>query len=395
MRIAFIGQKGIPGIGGGVERYVEDLAVRLAKLGQEILVYTRPYYTPKQLKEFSGVKLISLPSLKTKHLDAISHTILACLDVIFRQVDVVHFQSIGPALLCWLPKLLNPKIKIISTLQSRDYEHRKWGALARWSLRLGEKLMCYFSDEVLAVTQPMKNYVRIKYGREAIYLPNGANLSEPTGNHLIKQWGLEAGNYIVYIGRLVRHKGVGHLIDAYNLLETDQKLVIVGAGAFTDDYVKMLKAKAQNNPNIIFTGNQTGQTLAQLYDNAYVFVQPSESEGLSLALLEAMARRRAVLVSNIRENLEAIGSTGFSFEDRNIYDLANKLKALLANPQLVAVKGLEARERVAQHFNWEIIAKNLLMIYTKTARQPQRWLFNPAFTERNKPAFAEQLRRGK
>lgn len=129
MKIAFIGQKGIPAVGGGVERYVEDVATRLAALSHEVIVYTRPNYTPSFLTEYKGVSLISLPSIPTKHLDAISHTFLATLRAIFSGVDIIHYQSIGPALLSWLPKLLRPKIKVISTLQSRDYEHLKWGGL--------------------------------------------------------------------------------------------------------------------------------------------------------------------------------------------------------------------------------------------------------------------------
>ncbi|KKR14716.1 MAG: hypothetical protein UT42_C0020G0004 [Candidatus Falkowbacteria bacterium GW2011_GWA2_39_24] len=372
MKIAFIGQKGIPSIGGGVERYVEDLATRVASLGHEVIVYTRPHYTPKSLRELAGVKLISLPTLHTKHLDAISHTVLACLDVVFRKVDVVHFQAIGPSLICWLPKLLNPRIKIVSTLQSRDYEHQKWGKFAQFMLRLGEWIMCKFSDEVLVVTRPMKSYVQNKYGIDAYFIPNGSNLYQKEGSDLIKQWGLERDSYIAYIGRLIRHKGVSYLIDAYQQMSTDKKLVIVGGGAFTDDYIIELQAKAGHNPNIIFTGNQTGTTLAQLYDNAAVFVQPSESEGLSLALLEAMGRAKCVLVSNILENAEAIAEAGFTFENRNIYDLASKLQVITENPQLAQAKGQVAQQRITQHYNWDHIAKKMVAVYNKTNEEVHR-----------------------
>lgn len=375
MKIAFIGQKGIPSIGGGVERYVEDLATRVAGLGHEVIVYTRPAYTPKSLKKYAGVQLISLPSIKTKHLDAISHTILASFDVLFRQVDVVHYQSIGPALVCWLPKLLNPKLKIVSTLQSKDYEHQKWSRGAKAILRLGEWMMCRFSDSVLVVTRPMQTYVRERYNIEAYFIPNGANLTEEEGSNLISQWGLKRNNYVVAISRIVKHKGLGYLIDAFNQIQTEQKLVIVGDGAYTDVYVRQLKAKAKANPNIIFTGNQTGEVLAQLYDNASIFVQPSESEGLSLALLEAMARRKCVLVSDISENREAVGDCGFSFENKNIYDLAGKLTVLLDSPELAKKKGQQARERVEKFYNWGNIAKQVVEVYNNTAKNKRSaWL---------------------
>lgn len=380
MKIAFIGQKGIPAISGGVERYVEDLAVRIARLGHETIAYTRPNYTPKNLKEYQGVRLISLPSIGTKHLDAISHTIVASIDAAFRKVDVIHYQSIGPALVCWLPKLLNRHVRIVSTLQSRDYEHQKWNSFAKAMLKFGERLMCYFSDELIVITESMKDYVLKEYGLEAMVVPNGANLySEVTDTSLIDQWGLNHENYIVAISRLVRHKGLGYLIEAYKQLTTDKKLVIVGDGAFTDDYVWELKNLAKDCPNIIFTGNQINGTLAQLYAHAYLFVQPSESEGLSLALLEAMSRRRAVLVSDITENAKAVLDAGLIFKNKSVADLKEKLQLALNNPSLVKELGNSARQRVEQLYNWDKIALDISAIYAKSVI-PKR-LFIPYKTK--------------
>ncbi len=364
MKIAFIGQKGIPAQGGGVERYVEDLTARLVSNGHEVVVYTRAHYTPAKLKEYQGVKLVSLPTIKTKHLDAIVHSSLASLHAVIKGFDVIHFQSIGPALICWLPKLLSPKTKIVSTLQSRDYEHQKWGRFAKFMLKLGERSMCFWSDEVIVVTRLMEQYVKEQYGLNAHYIPNGTNLYEPVSCDKLGQWELVKGNYIVAISRLIRHKGLQYLIQAYkNLGQTDKKLVIVGDGAYTDNYVQELKDLAADEPNIIFTGNQTGEVLAQLYANAYLFVQPSESEGLSLALLEAMARAVPVLVSNIEENREAIGAAGFIFTNKDVADLTEKLRFLLIEDDLVKTRGVAGRARVAEHFNWENIAKDVIKVY--------------------------------
>ncbi|MEI6378720.1 MAG: glycosyltransferase family 4 protein [Candidatus Falkowbacteria bacterium] len=364
MTIAFIGQKGIPATSGGVERYVEDLAVRIAARGVQAVVYTRPYYTAPGLTNYNGVKLVSLPSIKTKHLDAISHSFLAVVHAVWQRYDVIHFQSIGPALVIWLPRLLSPKTRIVSTLQSRDYEHQKWNGLSRWFLRLGEKFMCHFSHEVVVVTESMRDYVRAEYGLEALYIPNGANHYDAVGADELSAWSLEPGQYIAYIGRLVRHKGVHHLIAAYNQLsENKLPLVIVGDGAFTDRYVDELKALAGDSSKIIFTGRQSGSALAELYANARLFVQPSESEGLSLALLEAMSRGVPVLVSSISENLEAIGDTGFIFENKSVDDLREKLRFILSEPELAAEKTVAAKLRVASKFDWDEIAGAMLMSY--------------------------------
>jgi len=188
-------------------------------------------------------------------------------------------------------------------------------------------------------------------------------LNPKTGADKLQKWGLKKDGYLVAISRIIRHKGLGYLIAAYKNLQTDKPLVIVGGGSFTDEYVSELKTFAEDNPKIIFTGQQTGEDLAQLYENAYLFVQPSESEGLSLALLEAMARRKACLISDIQENIEAIGEAGFVFENKNIDDLTEKLNYILAHPEEVVKKGLEARQRVEELFNWSTIAKQIVKVY--------------------------------
>lgn len=363
MKVAFIGQKGIPANGGGVERYVEDLAVRLA-FNDEVVVYTRSHYTLKNLTEYRGVKLVSLPTIKTKYSDTLIHSFLAVVHAMFNGSEVIHFQSIGPAIFAWLPKLLKPKIKVVATLQSRDYEHQKWGRFAKWCLLLGEKTMCRFADEVIVVTKAMQNYVEERYGITAHYIPNGANTFLPTKDNELKQWGLAKDNYIVAISRLVPHKGLQYLIEAYQALgAVDKKLVIVGEGAFTDDYVKNLHDLAQGNENIIFTGKQTGVVLAQLYANAYLFVQPSESEGLSLALLEAMARKVPTLVSDIEANREAVGETGLLFKNTEVADLTEKLRFMLEEPELAREKAEAGYCRVQEKFSWDKIAQEVVKVY--------------------------------
>lgn len=364
MKVAFIGQKGIPAAGGGVERYVEDVAVRLAALGHEAVVYTRSYYTPSDLKDYKGVTLKSLPSLRTKHLDAISHTFFSVIHACFSNVDVIHFQSIGPALLAWIPKILRPSIKIVSTLQSRDYEHLKWGSFARLMLKLGERSMCRFSDQLIVVTENMREYIRVMYNLPASVIPNGANLYEriTTTDH-IKLFGLESNSYIVAISRLVRHKGLNYLVEAYKQMKTDKKLVIVGSGSFTDEYVTELKELAGDHPNILFTGSQTGGVLAELYSQAALFVQPSESEGLSLALLEAMSRQAPVLVSDIPANTEAVQDGGFIFENKNIQDLKGKIEWILSHPKEANEKASRARQIIEEQYNWETIVQEIEKTY--------------------------------
>ncbi len=394
-KIAFIGQKGIPVSQGGVERHVEELSIRLARNGYEVLVYTRPHIIPKEYKEYEGVKLISLPSIHTKNLDAISHTFISTLHAVIKEkADIIHYQGVGPSLLSWLPKLLSRRVKVISTVHSADWEHQKWSLFAQWMLKLGCKFACKFADESIAVSRGLQKYCLASQKAEATYIPNGVSIysnsraltdknseflqnknNKAEQDAILKNFGLIPQKYLLIVTRLVRHKGIHYLIEAFKNIKdssdkfADFKLVIVGSTAFTENYQQYLMRLTKNRKDIIFTGTQTGINLDVLYRNSYLYCQPSESEGLSISILEAMAYGKSVLVSDIDENLDLIhgnfesGAIGFDFKNKNVADLSSKLKILLSNPDIVKKVGKKAQEYVKLYYNWEEITERTERIY--------------------------------
>jgi len=376
MKIYFIGQKGIPAIYGGVERHVEELATRLAKQGNEVFVYARKHYTPADLKEYKGVKIIHLPTIKTKHLDAITHTFLASLDVLRRDADIIHYQAIGPSLLLWIPKLFKRSAKVISTFHCDDRKHQKWGKIAKFMLGLGGYISVRWADKTIGVSRSLCDYHGREFRGELEYIPNGVPVALKTEANLITQnWDLQGNDYILAVSRLIKHKGIHYLIRAFSALEQgDKKLVIVGDASYTNDYYKFLKDLAKDNKNIIFTGNQTGQTLAELYSNAYLFVQPSEAEGFSIALLEAMSYGNAVLCSDIAPNKEAVGDIGLTFKSKSISDLTQKLKYLIEHQEAVAQMGKHLETRVMTEFDWDHLTNKTLNLYKLTFEKSKKSL---------------------
>ena len=373
MKIAFIGQKGIPAKFGGVEKHVEELAAQMAKQGHQVFAYVRNNYTDKKLKEYRGVKLVHLSGISTKHLDAISHTFLATLHSLFQNYNIIHYQAIGPSSLSWIIKLLKRKTVLVSTFHCQDYYHQKWGWLARKYLHFSEYISCKIPDGVIAVSKTLHEHALKKYGVSAALIPNGSKANINLGSEALAKWNLKEKKYILFVGRLIKHKGVHYLIEAFKQMEDTSKvannfkLVIVGDGFHTDDYVKYLKTISEKRNNIIFTGNQTGKILDQLFSHAYLFVQPSESEGLSIALLEAMGYGIAPLVSDIEENLEATGKARFSFETKNIQDLKSRLAYLLNRENEVEMMGGKAKKRAEEKFSWESIARKTAQVYRELA----------------------------
>ncbi len=367
MKIAFIGQKGIPTKQGGIEKHVEELSTRLAKAGFDVTVYSRPYYigNHKLVTKFKKVKIINLPSLKTKHLDAITHTLFSTIHALFKDYDIIHYHGVGPSLLSWLPRVFKPKTKVITTFHCIDRQHQKWGSFAKLILALGEWTACHFSHQTITVSETLKKYCLYRFDKETVHIPNGISISkkENLNGDTLKSFGLKKKGYFIAVSRLVQHKGLHTLINAYNKMETDKKLIIVGAGSSTDNYVKTLKEAAKSNPNIILAGQKSGQELETLFKNAYLFIQPSEAEGLSIALLEAMSYGVPTLISDIEENQEALGGHGLEFKNKNSFDLARQLKFALKHPSAIKKLAESAKSRAEKEYDWKDIVKKTISLY--------------------------------
>jgi glycosyltransferase involved in cell wall biosynthesis len=369
MNIAIIGLKGIPAQAGGVERHVEEVAVRMAGQGHAVTAYVRNNYTDNNLQAYRGVRLVHLPSIGTKHLDAISHTLFATLHALFQPYDIVHFHSIGPATLCWIIRLLKRRSRLIATFHSRDYFHHKWGLLARLFLRLGEYLICAVPHATVVLTRGQQQYVRETYGRDSVVIPNGYGIEPDFGTEALAAWDLTSKKYILSVCRLIPHKGIHYLLKAFMQLEDEgrlpsgMRLVITGSAFHTDDYERHLHELARGRSSVIFTGTQSGAALAQLYSHACVFVQPSDAEGLSISLLEAMGCGIAPLVSSIPENTEPLQGLGFTFEAGNIEDLKQRLAEVLYSDEKTAAMGRKAQELAEREYNWDGIVGRYLRLY--------------------------------
>jgi glycosyltransferase involved in cell wall biosynthesis len=371
MKIAMIGQKGIPAIYGGIERHVEELSVELAKQSHDVVAYARKWYTSKNISDYRGARIIHMPTLRTKHLDAILHTLTSTIHALFQKADIIHYHGVGPALLCWIPRIFAPKTKVVVTMHCLDRYHQKWGFLARLMLHIGEWAGCAFAHHVISVSKTIRNYSLNEYQKSTAYIPNGVALIEHQNCSLIDQWDIVPNKYLLMVSRLVKHKGAHYLLEAWQFarqqnpeLLKDYKLVIVGDSAFTDNYVAQLRQIASGDNSIIFTGWQKGQTLAELYANCALLVHPSENEGLPMTVLQAMSHARPVLVSDISEHKEVISDERFWFSNTNIHSLAQKITELVQNPDLLKEKGAKNKALVEKNYNWKDITNQTIALYS-------------------------------
>ncbi len=374
MKITMIGQKGLPVQFGGVETHVLELSTRLMRSGHDVVAYGRNWYVPKGTSRVNNIRIIRLPSIHTKHLDTASNTLLAVLHaVFFVRPDVYHFHGVGPALFSWIPRILAPRATIVTTFHSVDRLHSKWGWFAQKMLQLGEWAAVTIADETIVVSKTLAKYVEQKFGKRASYIPNGITpVRTSVDPLLLSPFGLQPFDYVAMISRLVPHKGAHILIDAWKSacakspeVMKNLKLAIIGGSAFTDDYVRKLKAMIANDESIVMTGYQRGDTLNALFAGARFMVHPSTQEGLPIAVLEEMSYGKAVIAADIPETMEVVAEYGVPFPAGNIDALADAIIDLSADPMLAASIGHVARAFVEDEYHWDDIAHETSNIYRK------------------------------
>ncbi len=365
MRVTILGLRGFPGVQGGIEKHVEQLAplLRSPKCDVEVIVRT-PYMRGQILDEWKGVRFRRIWSPKIRTLEALVHTFLGVFYAAYSRPDILHIQAIGPALTTPVARLLG--LRVVVTHHGPDYEREKWGWLAKWILRNGEAMGMRYANSRVVISETIRSMIREKYGVESVLIPNGVTARDPPNSRgALERFNLEAGRYVLLTSRLVPEKRHLDLIQAFVTAKLGGwKLVLVGASDHPDAYAKNILAQANDTPGVVVTGFQTGLTLRELYAHAGLFVLPSSHEGLPIALLEALSYGLPVVASDIPANIE------IGLSERHYFPLGD-VKALTARLREFAETTWTSEHRVrtcrwvTKRYNWSNAAKNTLDVYNE------------------------------
>jgi glycosyltransferase involved in cell wall biosynthesis len=354
MKIAFLGSRGIPARYSGFETFYEQLAVRLVQRGHHATVYNRSHFIKDVRGSYQGVRLITLPSVPTKHMDTITHTLVSSLHALTQGYDIAYYCIVGNSPLVWIPKVVGTKTLL--NVDGEDSAREKWGAFARWYQLRCERIARHAADVLIADARGIQARYRDVHGVNTVFVPYGANVQRTEERDVLARWGLEAQEYVLYVGRFVPENAIDVLIEAFAGLDTSKKLVIVGDAPYADAYKRRLEALGQADERVVFTGYAFGREYEQLSSHAYVYVQPSGVNGTRPALLDQMGFSNCVLVRNSQVNMEVVGDCGTFFEqDHPVANLRGVLARLLANPDEVAAYRARVRSRIENYYNWDWI----------------------------------------
>jgi glycosyltransferase involved in cell wall biosynthesis len=356
LRIAMIGSRGIPATYGGVERAVEELSAHLVARGHEVTVYARSAYSDAEVHEHRGVRVVRLPQVNTKHLEAASHSAVALGHALgSRRFDVIHLHATGPGALSPLARLAG--MPAVVTIQGLDWRRQKWGPGARGVLRLAAQLSAHAPDRTIVVSRELERYFAERHGAQPVYIPNGVTPDDDEGEPPVPD--LRPDRFVLFLGRIVPEKHVHTLIRAYRGVGGDLPLVIAGPQSHSERYAEEVGALAEADARVRLIGPQYGPGKAWLMRNALAFVQPSSIEGLPIALLEALSVGGYPIVSSIPENLEPVTVGGHTLgktvpvgdEPR----LATAINQAIATGDRAEV-GRRLRDNVRRAYDWAGIA---------------------------------------
>jgi glycosyltransferase involved in cell wall biosynthesis len=358
IKIAYIGGRGVIGKYSGIETYYEETGKRLASSSQGVTVYCRTYFTPA-IAQHKGMRIVRLPTIRSKHLETLVHTVLSTAHACFQNYDVVHYHTLGPSLFSFIPRLFGKKTVV--TVQGLDWQRRKWSPFARSVLKVGEWTSARLPNKTIVVSKTLEKYYLSRYSRPCAYIPNGTELSRRSDGGHLEKFALRSKNYVLFLGRFSPEKNCHLLINAFEKIETPMKLVLAGGSSHTDDYSSRMRQHASDR--IMILDWLSGDTLRDVLANAALFVLPSDMEGLSLSLLEAMGAGVCVLTSDTPENREVVEDCGFTFRAGDEDDLQRMLTLLLNDPELRERAGEKARIRVRQDYLWDEVTQQIAAVY--------------------------------
>lgn len=369
-----IGHKRIPSREGGVEIVVEELATRMAARGNRVVAYNRKGHnvagaefddtvnTSNEPFSYRGVRVIPVTTIDAKGMAALSSSFFATLKAIAAKPDVIHYHAEGPCVMLRLAHWAG--IRTVATIHGLDWQRAKWGKFASTYLKFGERTAAKCADEVIVLSRNMQEYFKNTYGRDTRFIPNGIERQQPVAaQEITREYGLRKDDYLLFLGRIVPEKGVHYLIEAFRKLDTDKKLVIAGGSSDSAEYYEQIKQMAAQDPRIILTGFVQGRMLQELYSNAYIYVLPSDLEGMPMSLLEAMSYGNCCLTSNIAECTEVVGNKAASFAHGSVDALYETLQDLIQHPQKEQEYKDQAADFITGKYSWDSVVDQTLALY--------------------------------
>jgi len=362
---AFGGFRSIPPTAGaaGSDKFAFDLYPRIVKRGHSLIAYCRIYPGENGTlnEEYEGVKLKYFKTVNKAGFDTLLHSAKATFHVIFHNTaDFVHLHSGANSI--WALFLRLSGKKVIVSQFAMDWKRDKWPWYGKLYYLISNYITAFIPNRVVFDNIYTMEYFQDRFNRKYDFIPYGSEVKlTPDNIDVLTRIGLKPSKYLLFVGRFIPDKGIHLLIEAFQKLDTDKKLVLIGGSPNPSDYEAKIKKVKDNR--IIFPGYIYGDDTNILIKNAYLYVQPSLIEGLSPVILTVMGLGTPLICSDIKENTFITEENAITFSSGDAYSLLEQLRFALRNPDILKNKALSGLSDVRHRFNWETITDRYLQLF--------------------------------
>jgi glycosyltransferase involved in cell wall biosynthesis len=367
LRLAAFGLRNFPPNDGsaGEDKFAFELYPRLAKYGLNIHVFTRTYncFKIRNRNQVQNVNILPVWTLKRSGFDTLLHSMFCTLYIILNDIaDVVHIHNGGNSIWAFLLRIFGKKVFV--TQDGIDWKRDKWPWYAKIFLKTSAVFTAYLPNGVIFDNVYVQKIFENKYNRcfDMIEYGSSVDLSYKK-SQILQKFSLTSQNYILFVGRFIPDKGIHYLIEAYKRIKTEKKLVLIGGSPNNDPFENHLKRLAEIDERIIFPGYIYGGDINKLIKEAYLYVQPSDVEGLSPVILQVMGLRTPLLCSDIDENQFIVKNDALLFEKSNVSSLETQLHNALEHPQSIKESAQRGQHRISSTYDWDKVTRKYLAVF--------------------------------
>lgn len=365
MKIAAFGFREIPPGDGsaGADKFAVELYTRIVQKGYKVTAYNRAYSAQKSIKNYKGIELVSLKTVKKKGFDTLLHSFKCTLHIIFFNTgNVVHIHNGGNSIWGIFLRLFGKKVFI--SQDGVDWNRAKWPWYGKLFLYVSSFFTAYIPNGVIFDNVFAKELFETKFNRSFNFIPYGSEVQiEKKDKEILSKLNLEPNSYFLFVGRFIPDKGIHYLVKAFEQLEIDKKLILVGGSPNPSDYENSIKSTKDNR--IIFPGYVYGNDTNVLIDNAFCYIQPSDVEGLSPLILTVMGIGTPLICSDIKENKFIAQEFATYFIKGDVNSLREKLEFVIANYSVVQNLAEHGKKHVLENYCWETVTQQHINLFQK------------------------------
>jgi glycosyltransferase involved in cell wall biosynthesis len=359
LKIGILGTRGVPANYGGFETFAEECGAGLAARGHHVVVYGRSHYIPRGLRNYRGISVVVLPTLRRKYTDTLVHTFLSILHALTQHFDVILICNAANSIFAWLPRIFGVPVAV--NVDGIERHRGKWNWAGKCYYWLSEHFSLWFPDTIVTDARVIEEYYRKQYGAATVFIPYGASTEKPQGSATLDALGLRPGEYFLYVSRLEPENNAHRVVRAFEKVRTDKRLVVAGDAPYAADYIRELKQT--RDPRIQFPGAIYGRGYRELLAHAFCCIQATEVGGTHPALIEAMGQGNLVVANDTPENVEVLGDTGVLYRKNDIEDLAGCLQKISDDPRAFESLRRAAQARVRECYSWPGIVAQYLELF--------------------------------